>query len=136
MLKTSALHRGVMLYSKLDFQVCRQSIRYQTKVFQGPASCASQVCLLHIGERSEYAPSSSHTYYMNYLGRVPQPTQRVPSLGHQELGCRAHPKVQLLLSVKVALNRSVIRGFRKHGWLYIGWVKYCEDYQLTLLFPP
>lgn len=58
------------------------------------------------------------------------------SLCHQGLGCRAHPKVQLLLSVKAALNRSVIRGFRKHVWLDAVWVKYCEEYQCTLLFSP
>lgn len=73
MLKSSALHRGVMLYLKVDFYVSRQSICCQTKVFWGLASRASQLCPLHAGEISEYALSSSHTYYTDYLGRVLQP---------------------------------------------------------------
>lgn len=136
MLKTSALHQGVTLYLVLGCQVSRESVFYQTNVFQGPASCASQLCSLHSEERAERAPSSSHTYYANGLGRVPQPARGVPSLGPQGLGCRAHPKGQQMLSGKVVLNRPVMGELRKCVWLDIVWIKYSEDYQGTLLFPP
>lgn len=127
MLKTSALRWGVVLCLKFDFQVSRQSTCCQPR-FSRVLPLVHLLCVPFTLQRDLNMPHPPLT--CNTLIT----TQEVPSLGQQ--GCRSHPKVQLLLSVKVALKRSVMWGFGKHGWLDIVWVKYCEGYQCTLLFPP